>query len=121
MFRPLLTSPDSGAEFTSRTISPPEFLHASVLRPSEEGLGLAAKEKGWKVADQNGDEYNGIIIAGDANGDGEVTAADVEAISDYILGRLAPDSWFDEESADVVDDGVVDIQDLTQLIQLLTE
>ncbi len=80
---------------------------------------LAAKEKGWKVVDRNGNEYNGIIIAGDANGDGEVTAADVETISDYILGRLAPDSWFDEESADVVDDGVVDILDLTQLIALI--
>ena len=64
---------------------------------------------------------SGDRVPADANADGEVTAADAEAIVDYILRRQAPDSWFDEESADVVDDGVVDIQDLTQLIKLLTE
>lgn len=86
----------------------------------------AATDKGWVVYkyDESTESwvvYAGELVAGDANGDGEVTAADVETISDYILGRLAPGSWFDEESADVVGDGVVDIQDLTQLIQLLTE
>ena len=85
-----------------------------------------ATGKGWKVrkydeATEMWVDYAGDRVPADANGDGEVTAADVETISDYILGRLAPDSWFDEESADVVDDGVVDIQDLTQLIKLLTE
>ncbi len=83
-----------------------------------------ATGKGWKVKNHDGSnwvDYLGESVPADANGDGEVTAADVETISDYILGRLAPDSWFDEESADLVDDGVVDIQDLTQLIKLLTE
>ena len=86
----------------------------------------AAIMKGWipKKWDEIQNDYvayDGESVPADANGDGEVTAADVETISDYILGRLAPDSWFDEESADVVDYGVVDIQDLTQLIKLLTE
>ena len=83
-----------------------------------------ATGKGWKVKNHDGSnwvDYLGESVPADANGDGEVTVADVETISDYILGRLAPGSWFDEESADVVDDGVVDIQDLTQLIKLLTE
>ena len=83
-----------------------------------------ATGKGWKVRkyDETAEmwvDYAGDRVPADANGDGEVTAADVETISDYILGRLAPDSWFDEESADVVDDGVVDIQDLTQLIKIV--
>ncbi len=83
-----------------------------------------ATGKGWAVKKDDGSDwvdYAGERVSADANGDGEVTAADAEAIVDYILGRQAPDSWFDEESADVVDDGVVDIQDLTQLIKLLTE
>ena len=84
----------------------------------------AATDKGWVVykydeSSESWVENAGELVAGDANGDGEVTAADVETISDYILGRLAPDSWFDEESADLVDDGVVDIQDLTQLIKIV--
>ena len=86
-----------------------------------------ATGKGWEVKKKVGDDiyimvdYAGVRVPADANADGEVTAADAEAIVDYILCRQAPDSWFDEESADVVDDGVVDIQDLTQLIKLLTE
>ena len=83
-----------------------------------------ATSKGWAVKKKDGYgyvDYAGECVPADANGDGEVTAADVKTISDYILGRLVPGSWFDEESADVVDDGVVDIQDLTQLIKLLTE
>ena len=81
-----------------------------------------ATGKGWKVKNHDGSnwvDYLGESVPADANGDGEVTAADVKTISDYILGRLAPDSWFDEESADVVDDGVVDILDLTKLIALI--
>ena len=85
-----------------------------------------ATGKGWIVdkydeATEKWVDYLGESVPADANGDGEVTAADAEAIVEYILCRQAPDSWFDEESADVVDDGVVDIQDLTQLIKLLTE
>ena len=83
-----------------------------------------ATGKGWAVKKDDGSDwvdYAGERVPADAHGDGEVTAADAEAIVDYILGRQAPDSWFDEESADMVNDGVVDIQDLTQLIKLLTE
>ena len=80
---------------------------------------LAAKEKGWKLVDENGNEYNGIIIAGDANGDGEVTADDVNVVCAYILGQLPDDQPFDEESADVSNDGTVDIVDVTRLIELV--
>ena len=123
-----------GAEMTALVESLPGDITDAEMRVYQEPDGnlmtpqqvAVATGKGWKVrkydeATEMWVDYAGDRVPADANGDGEVTAADVETISDYILGRLAPDSWFDEESADVVDDGVVDIQDLTQLIKLLTE
>ncbi len=123
-----------GAEMTALVESLPGDITDAEMRVYQEPDGnlmtpqqvAVATGKGWKVnkydeATEKWVDYLGESVPADANGDGEVTAADVETISDYILGRLAPDSWFDEESADVVDDGVVDIQDLTQLIKLLTE
>ena len=79
----------------------------------------AAKAKHWNVKTIWGDDYPGVDIPGDANGDGEVNAQDVDCLRDYILG-LDPQP-FSLESANLNDDGEVDIQDLTQLIQLLTE
>ncbi len=79
----------------------------------------AAKAKHWNVKTIWGDDYPGVDIPGDANGDGEVNAQDVDCLRDYILG-LDP-TPFSLESANLNGDGEVDIQDLTLLIQLLTE
>ena len=77
------------------------------------------KAKGWRVQTGNGDDYPGIDIPGDANGDGEVNAADITTVRDYILG-LDPKP-FSLESANLNGDSTVDIADLAKLIQLLTE
>ena len=83
-----------------------------------------ATDKNWNVQMWDEEEYDwvpyeGEIIPGDANGDGEVDAQDIATVRDYILG-LDPQP-FSFESANLNGDGTVDIQDLTQLIQLLTE
>ena len=83
-----------------------------------------ATDKNWNVQMWDEEEYDwvpyeGEIIPGDANGDGEVDAQDIATVRDYILG-LDPQP-FSFESANLNGDSVVDIQDLTQLIQLLTE
>ena len=81
-----------------------------------------AKEKNWNVVMWDDDyedfiPYEGEIIPGDANGDGEVDAQDIATVRDYILG-LAP-APFSFESANLNGDSTVDIQDLTQLIEIL--
>ena len=60
-----------------------------------------------------------LTVPGDANGNGEVNAQDVDCLRDYILG-LDPQP-FSFESADLNGNGEVDIQDLTLLIEMLTE
>ena len=83
-----------------------------------------AIEKGWKPQkwseiSNKWVDYFGEVVAGDANGDGEVTADDVNVVCAYILGLLPDDQPFDEESADVSNDGTVDIVDVTRLIELV--
>ena len=84
-----------------------------------------ATDKNWNVWMWDDEEvydwvpYEGEIIPGDANGNGVVDAQDIATIRDYILG-LDPQP-FSFESANLNGDSVVDIQDLTKLIQLLTE
>ena len=79
----------------------------------------AAKAKGWDVLTGVGDDYPGVDIPGDANGDGEVNAQDVDCLRDYILG-LDP-TPFSLESANLNGDGAVDIVDLTLLIEMLKD
>ena len=84
-----------------------------------------ATDKNWNVWMWDDEEvydwvpYEGEIIPGDANGNGVVDAQDIATVRDYILG-LDPQS-FSFESANLNGDSAVDIQDLTKLIQLLTE
>ena len=87
---------------------------------------IVREEKGWKLmkfdeAADNWVEYFGEAVRGDANGDGELTAADIETISDYILGQLPDDQPIDEESADLNEDHEVNIEDLTLLIDMIVE
>ena len=83
-----------------------------------------AKTKGWVVraifeGETYYDDYSGIIIKGDANGDLEVTDDDVETLHEYILGELSADQWFDEISADANGDGKINIEDVTWLICMI--
>ena len=81
-----------------------------------------AREKNWNVVMWDDDyedfiPYEGEIIPGDANGNGVVDAQDIATIRNYILG-LDPQP-FSFESANLNGDSTVDIQDLTQLIEIL--
>ena len=58
-------------------------------------------------------------VAGDTDGDGEVTSTDAEAITDYLLGKAPAD--FDTDSADFDGDGQVTITDITAIIQSIIE
>jgi len=87
----------------------------NIITPSQVKI---AKDKEWRVLDYSGKDYEGIIIDGDANGDGEVTEADLETVRDIVLG-ISPSGH--EEGAYLNHDGTVDMVDLTLLIQLLTE
>lgn len=57
------------------------------------------------------------FIGGDANGDGEVNTNDVEAISDYILGK--PTTSFVMEAADVNADDVINVADLVGTLNIV--
>ena len=56
-------------------------------------------------------------IVGDANSDGEVTAADYVAIAHYILGN-APEN-FDEQAADVNGDGIINVADYVAVAHII--
>lgn len=56
---------------------------------------------------------------GDANGDGEVTTADVTAIINYIIGN--PPANFNYDAANVNGDGQIDIVDVTGVINIINQ
>lgn len=53
---------------------------------------------------------------GDANGDGDVTEADVEAVAKHIMGQTP--TGFDEEAADVNGDKVVNVADIVEIVKM---
>lgn len=53
---------------------------------------------------------------GDANGDGDVTDADVKAVAKHIMGQTPTD--FDEEAADVNGDKVVNVADIVEIVKM---
>lgn len=57
------------------------------------------------------------VTAGDADGDGEVSTEDVQCIADYILDNLS--DVYVNESADLDDNYVVDINDIILMIRQL--
>jgi hypothetical protein len=59
------------------------------------------------------------FVRGDANGDGEVDTKDVEAISDYIVGK--PVASFVMEAADVNEDGVINVLDIVGVVNIITK
>lgn len=53
---------------------------------------------------------------GDANGDGDVTNADVEAVAKHIMGQTPTD--FDEEAADANGDKAVNAADIVEIVKM---
>ena len=57
-----------------------------------------------------------LRLVGDADGNGHLEPADVNAVVGYLLGL--PDS-VDSEAADITADGTVDINDVVALITMI--
>ena len=57
------------------------------------------------------------FVRGDANGDGEVDTKDVEAISNYIVGK--PVASFVMEAADVNEDSVINVLDIVGVVDII--
>lgn len=57
------------------------------------------------------------FVRGDANGDGNVDNKDVEAISDYIVGK--PVASFVMEAADVNEDSVINVLDIVEVVGII--
>ena len=78
-----------------------------------------AEKKGWIVSEWDGSDW--VPYAGekdgDVDGDGKVNEADVQAIEDYIMGR-APEGT-DIRLYDVNEDGVVNVADIVDLINII--
>ena len=55
----------------------------------------------------------------DINGDGKVTLSDVNMLKVYYQSAAGDDNWGQARVADLNDDGVVDVEDLTILMQYL--
>lgn len=63
------------------------------------------------------DEDHYVYQRGDANGDGNVTIADVVTIVDYTLGKASP--TFVESAADLNNDGQINVSDVVALVNIL--
>ena len=61
--------------------------------------------------------YFSLRLKGDADGNGVVNAADIVAISNYMMGN--PPTSFSKGSADVNLDGVINIADIVALANIL--
>ena len=79
------------------------------------------KVSGAKAQNYNISYQNGVLTVmknlGDANGDGDVTEADVNAIANHIMGQT-PDG-FDEDAANVNGDNEINAADIVALINLI--
>ena len=78
-----------------------------------------AEKKGWIVSEWDGSDW--VPYAGekdgDVDGDGKVNEADVQAIEDYIMGRTPKGT--DIRLYDVNEDGVVNVADIVDLINII--
>jgi len=75
-----------------------------------------AKAQNYDISYQNG-VLTVTINTGDANGDGDVTEVDVNAIVKYIMGQTP--AGFDKDAADVNGDKKINAADIVALITLI--
>jgi hypothetical protein len=67
--------------------------------------------------DENGNEFPGIPLIGDASGNGDINAEDVVEIINFILGN--PSKNFDLRNADLNGDGKVNAADVVKLMNII--
>lgn len=66
----------------------------------------------------SGESFTLVIgKVGDANGDGQVTTADAEAVASHILGQTPDD--FNEKNANVNGDEKIDAADIVEIVNLI--
>ena len=56
-------------------------------------------------------------MVGDANNDGDVNAADIEEVANAIVGN--PSEKYNKAAADIDGNGIVDVSDLTQIVEIV--
>jgi len=80
-----------------------------------------AEKKGWIVSEWDNEGLKWLPYAGEPDGDvdcdGNVNEADVQAIEDYIMGRTPKGT--DIRLYDVNEDGVVNVADIVDLINII--
>ena len=60
-----------------------------------------------------------IVIKGDSNNNGKIESNDLEIIEDYVLGKQIEVDEYKKFAMDINDDGNIDTEDITLLLQLL--
>ena len=105
-----------------------DLLQISLTAGSEAGQITVTPLSITYTPDIEGEDYVGL--AGEAlsttvwtrydiNGDGKVTLSDVNMLKVYYQSTAGDDNWGQARVADLNDDGVVDVEDLTILMQYL--
>ena len=105
-----------------------DLLQISLTAGSEAGQITVTPLSITYTPDTVGDDYVGLAgealnttvwVRYDINGDGKVTLSDVNMLKVYYQSAAGDDNWGQARVADLNDDGVVDVEDLTILMQYL--
>lgn len=98
---------------TPQYITSNTFSQYETLIVPEESINTYHNASYWKkfsIVDQ-------VYFPGDVDGDGKITTADVKDIADYLLGKQV--QYFSVDAADVNQDGIISIFDVSYVISLL--
>ena len=60
-----------------------------------------------------------VWVQYDVNGDGVLAMSDVNAMKVYYQAREGDENWDTAKRADLNEDGVVDVEDLSMLMEIL--
>ena len=105
-----------------------DLLQISLTAGSEAGQITVTPLSITYTSDIEGEDYVGLAgealnttvwVRYDINGDGKVTLSDVNMLKVYYQSAAGDDNWGQARVADLNDDGVVDVEDLTILMQYL--
>ena len=110
------TAPCSTTEDNPSTFTPPTFIVGSNGQAAI-GLVITSTNASWVAFDNFRLFYLGPIKLGDVDEDGNLDENDVRAIALHLVG-LTPDK-FNQQAADVNQDGYITLSDITSLVNKL--